>query len=118
MRIEITTLVELDLLAERKRIEEAFRKDPEVQAKLLSLVERFEQGQFEALADELATWPREELEYVHSDIFDVLKATRSRMLSARKLEDFKAKCSDVPGLEHVHDSLVRHSTYPRHVVLN
>ncbi len=71
MKIEKTTLIEFDVVAERERIDSVFKGAERVA--LRTVVDRFELGEFEDLAREGVTWTREFAEFVHPVILGVLR---------------------------------------------
>lgn len=80
MHIRISRIVEVDLVAERKRIRRCFSGDR--RKRLLNLVAEFEEGNWnecwrrlEAMQDMPYDKKDEcsELEYVNTEIFDILK---------------------------------------------
>lgn len=80
MRIEIISAVEFDTAKERDRLSTAF--EGAQRELLLSILERFEQGQFEALAKEAPTWPQGLAEFLHPVVYDVVKDTLQRLAAA------------------------------------
>lgn len=77
LRIEKTSLVMLDDVAERERLQTVFKgKTREL---LLSILDRFVEGRFEELALVRADMGRETAEYLHPVIDDVLCDTLMRM---------------------------------------
>ncbi len=77
LKIEKTTILLLDDVAERQRLETVFKG--KTRATLLSVLDRFLQGRFEELALERANMSREMAEYLHPVIDDVLCDTLMRM---------------------------------------
>lgn len=86
MRIEVTSIIEFDIARERERIDGAFAGQPRLQERLRAVLDRFAAGEFDALSGEVALWDREEQQYLHPRVFDVLAKVRVRTLTAGSLE--------------------------------
>lgn len=76
MKIEKVTLVEFDTTKERQRIENVFKG--KTKTRMLSILERFERGEFDALAAEVTDWSRDFAEGVHPVIGNTLGAIAER----------------------------------------
>lgn len=86
MRIEVTSIIEFDPVREQERIEGAFAGQPKLQERLRAVLDRFVAGDFDALSHEVALWSREEQQFLHPKVFDVLAKVRVRMQTAGSLE--------------------------------
>lgn len=81
MRIEVISIIEFDPEREYERIENAFADNKQIQVRLKALLDRFVSGDFEVLSHEVALWDRADLEFLHPQVFDVLKKVRARELT-------------------------------------
>lgn len=86
MRLEVTTLLELDEDAERERLQRAF-KCAERKA-LLAILDDFVGGRFNAALTGIAALQRDQREYLHPVIWQVARDAWRRMDLADKLKDF------------------------------
>lgn len=121
MRIEVTQVLELDTALERQRIQTCF--EGKEQSLLLSILDRFEKGQFQALAEEAPHWPEGTAQYLHSVVYDVLKDTRQRLQlhaglqalteAGKPMEDRHADARAEMGLP----PLTVQAKYPRYAVV-
>lgn len=77
MTIQQTTTVQFDNEAERRRILAAFNFGP-LQDKLLKILTHFENKELEEAAALLSTMKRDEQEYLHWTIVDVILAKMTK----------------------------------------
>ena len=107
MKIEHIQLIEFDEIAERSRITGNFKG--RIRKVLLEILDNFVALRWAEVHVALATMQRDELEYVHHDIFAVCSARIKRTKLRAGAAEFLAKGGSTESLKFSSESL----TYPQ-----